>query len=97
MVTITFDPINVITWGIIGLVAGVLANWLIRGRTRLGSSLIIGLIGALVGGFVFSLLGIQVGAPLNTVFSVRLIDIIVAFLGAMLVLFVFDRVVRGRA
>jgi uncharacterized membrane protein YeaQ/YmgE (transglycosylase-associated protein family) len=96
VVTITFDPVYVITWAIIGLVAGVMANWLIRGRTRLSSSLIIGLIGALVGGFVFSLLNIQVGPPLDTVFSVRLIDIIVAFIGALLVLFVVDGILRRR-
>jgi uncharacterized membrane protein YeaQ/YmgE (transglycosylase-associated protein family) len=95
-VTITFDPLYVITWGIIGLVAGVFANWLMRGGTRLGSSLIIGLIGAIVGGSVFSLLNIQVGAPLNTVFPVRLIDIIVAFIGAIIILFIVDRVIRGR-
>jgi uncharacterized membrane protein YeaQ/YmgE (transglycosylase-associated protein family) len=95
-VTITFDPLYVITWGIIGLVAGVFANWIMRGGTRLGSSLLIGLAGALVGGFVFSLLNIQVGPPLNIVFPVRLIDILVAFIGALLVLFIVDRVIRGR-
>ena len=95
-VTITFNPLYIITWGIVGLVAGIFVNWLMRGGARLGSSLLIGLAGALVGGFLFSLLNIQVGAPLDTVFPVRLIDILVAFIGALLVLFIVDRVIRGR-
>jgi uncharacterized membrane protein YeaQ/YmgE (transglycosylase-associated protein family) len=94
-VTITFNPLYIITWTIIGLVAGILANWLLRGGARLGSSLIIGLAGALVGGFLFSLLNIQVGPPLDIIFPVRLIDILVAFIGALIVLFI-ARAVRGR-
>lgn len=95
-ITITFSPLYVITWSIVGLIAGIMASWLISGRTRLGSSLIIGLIGAWVGGFLFSILGIQVGPPFDVVIPVRVVDIIVAFIGAVLVLFFVERVLRGR-
>ncbi|MCL4251767.1 MAG: GlsB/YeaQ/YmgE family stress response membrane protein [Anaerolineae bacterium] len=95
-ITITFSPLYVITWSIVGLIAGIMASWLISGRTRLGSSLVIGLIGALVGGFLFSILGIQVGPPFDIVIPVRLVDIVVAFVGAVLVLFFVERILRGR-
>ncbi|MCC6613247.1 MAG: GlsB/YeaQ/YmgE family stress response membrane protein [Anaerolineae bacterium] len=95
-VTITFSPLYLITWSIVGLIAGIMASWLISGRTRLGSSLIIGLIGALVGGFLFSIMGIQVGPPFDAVIPVRLVDILVAFIGAVLILFFVERVLRGR-
>jgi uncharacterized membrane protein YeaQ/YmgE (transglycosylase-associated protein family) len=60
-VTVTFVPQQIITWLIIGLIAGFLASILIRGR-NVGtvSSIIIGLVGALIGGLLFTLLGIQV-------------------------------------
>ncbi len=95
-VTISFNPLYVITWVIVGLIAGLAATWLMRGRVSILSSVIVGLVGALIGGFVFALINIQVGPPLDTVFPIRLIDIIVAFIGALLVLFVFDRILRGR-
>ncbi len=51
-VTITFSPEQVITWLIIGLIAGLLASMLIRGRRySFIGSIILGLLGALVGGF----------------------------------------------
>jgi uncharacterized membrane protein YeaQ/YmgE (transglycosylase-associated protein family) len=88
-VTITFVPEQIITWLIIGLAAGFTANILVRGR-RLGAtgSIIIGLVGAVVGGFLFSLLGIQVPAALAGGITLRYIDIIVSFLGALMVLIV---------
>lgn len=98
MITITFDPQQIITWLIIGLFAGFLASLVIRGRGMgLQSSIIIGLVGALVGGFLFSLLNIQVPEVLGTGITLRYIDIIVSFIGAILVLLIVSRIWRGRA
>lgn len=86
-VTVTFVPEQVVTWLIIGLIAGFLASVLVRGR-RLStlSSIIIGLVGAVVGGLIFSLLGIQVSPALAGGITLRYIDIIIAFIGAVIVL-----------
>lgn len=86
-VTISFVPEQLITWLIIGLVAGFLATVLVRGR-RFGTlgNIIVGLIGALVGGFLFSILGLQVSPALAGGITLRYIDIIVSFIGAVLVL-----------
>ncbi len=61
-VTITFNLGAVLTWIIVGLIAGFLAGVIVRGR-RFGlvSSIILGLVGALIGGFIFSLLHIDWG------------------------------------
>jgi uncharacterized membrane protein YeaQ/YmgE (transglycosylase-associated protein family) len=86
-VTITFVPQQVVTWLIIGLIAGFLASILVRGR-RLGTltSIIIGLVGALIGGLLFTVFGIQVSPELAGGITLRYIDIIIAFIGAVIVL-----------
>lgn len=86
-VTVTFVPEYVITWLIVGLIAGFLASILLRGRRyNTATSIIIGLIGAVVGGFLFNALGIQVSPALAGGITIRYIDIIVAFIGAIIVL-----------
>ena len=80
------DPI---TWLIVGLVAGVLAS-LVMGGTGYGiiGDIIIGIVGAFVGGWLFKQLDISTpfgGLP-GTIF--------VAFIGAVVLLFVL-RLIRG--
>jgi uncharacterized membrane protein YeaQ/YmgE (transglycosylase-associated protein family) len=86
-VTITFVPEQLVTWLIIGLIAGFLASILVRGR-RLGTvtSIVIGLVGAIIGGLLFTLLGLQVSPALAGGITLRYIDIIIAFIGAVIVL-----------
>lgn len=86
-VTITFVPEQVITWLIIGLIAGLLASVLVRGRRfGLWGSILVGLLGALIGGLIFTVLGIQVSPSLAAGITIRYIDILVAFIGAIIVL-----------
>ncbi len=89
-VTITFQPMSVVTWLIIGLIAGFLASVLVRGRRfGLAGSVIVGLIGALVGGALFSVLNIPVSEGLRAGITISFIDIIVAFVGAVIVLIIY--------
>ncbi len=97
VVTVTFVPEQVITWLIIGLIAGFAASVVLRGRGRdATTSIIIGLMGAIVGGFVFNVLGIQVSESLTGGFTLRYIDIIVAFVGALIILAIFGTLWRRR-
>jgi uncharacterized membrane protein YeaQ/YmgE (transglycosylase-associated protein family) len=78
-------------WIIVGLVAGVLAS-MVMGGTGYGlvGDIIIGIVGAFVGGWLFSQLGVSTpfgGLP-GTIF--------VAFIGAVVLLFVL-RLIRGGA
>ncbi len=80
---------DLLTWIIVGLIAGVLAS-LIMGGTGYGiiGDLIIGVVGAFVGGWLFRALHIH--APFTGLASV----IFVAFIGAVVLLFVL-RLIRG--
>jgi uncharacterized membrane protein YeaQ/YmgE (transglycosylase-associated protein family) len=88
-VTVTFDIQQVITWAIIGVIAGALAGILIRGRRFSAlTSLLTGIVGALVGGVIFNFLNIPISPALLDGITIRWIDIIVAFVGAVIVLLI---------
>src|SRR5205085_10479786 len=57
---VTLQPGDLLTWLIVGLIAGFLASAFIRGRGYgcIGN-IIVGLIGAFIGGFLADLLNIQ--------------------------------------
>jgi uncharacterized membrane protein YeaQ/YmgE (transglycosylase-associated protein family) len=83
------DFMTILTWIIVGLIAGVLAS-LVMGGTGYGlvGDIIIGIVGAFVGGWLFAQLGVSSpwgGLP-GTIF--------VAFIGAVVLLFLL-RLLRG--
>lgn len=77
---------NILIWCGIGLVAGWLAS-LVLGGGGLIRYLISGLIGAVVGGFLFNLLGIDINLG-NAIVN----QIVVATVGAIVVVFVARRI-----
>ena len=79
---------DLLTWIIVGLVAGVLASFVMGGGFGLVGDIIIGIIGAFVGGWLFSRLGV------TSPFAGLAGTIFVAFIGAVVLLFVI-RLVRG--
>ena len=79
---------NIITWIIVGAIAGVLADAVIKGiQMKLFGKIIVGIVGGILGGWIFDLLGIGSGNFLWTVIS--------AFVGAIIVLIIL-RAVRGK-
>ena len=80
---------SLLTWIVVGLIAGVLAS-LVMGGTGFGiiGDIIIGIVGAFIGGWLFSRLGVSTpfGGLAGTIF--------VAFIGAVVLLFVL-RLIRG--
>jgi uncharacterized membrane protein YeaQ/YmgE (transglycosylase-associated protein family) len=79
---------TIVVWVIVGGVAGLLAEWLIGG-VHMGciGTVIIGILGAFIGGWLFSVLGISIGTT-GIVNS-----IITAFVGAAVLLLII-RLVR---
>ena len=79
----------ILTWLIVGLVAGLLASF-VMGGTGYGiiGDIIIGIIGAFVGSWIFQKLG--TASPFGGLGGV----IFVAFVGAVVLLFVL-RLIRG--
>jgi uncharacterized membrane protein YeaQ/YmgE (transglycosylase-associated protein family) len=80
-----------LAWVVIGVIAGWLANVVVRTNYSQGclADLIVGVVGALIGGFVFQ----SVGKPGVTGFN--LWSIFVAFIGAVILLVVL-RLITGR-
>ncbi len=82
---ITIDQL--VVWGIIGLLAGSLSGMFLKrnqtGLTGLFSKLVIGLMGALLGGFLFDVLNINLGLG-NLTISFE--DLIAAFVGSLIFL-----------
>lgn len=82
---------GILSWILVGLIAGWLADMVMRGRGRgLLFSLILGIIGALVGGFIA---GALFNIPL-TGFDIR--TLIIAFIGAIVVILIV-RALPGRS
>ena len=79
---------SIIIWLVIGLVAGFLGSKIVnKSGEGLVRDIILGLIGSFVGGFLFGLLGIHAGGLIGS--------IIVATIGAILVLVVYHKLIRG--
>lgn len=80
---------SVIGWIVVGLIAGWLAEKLTRSRHGLLTNLVVGVIGAFVGGWLADLLGLHIGPG-------WVAQIVVATIGAVLFLWVWQAL-RGRA
>jgi uncharacterized membrane protein YeaQ/YmgE (transglycosylase-associated protein family) len=80
-----------IIWIILGLIAGILAKWIMPGRDPGGFivTILLGIVGALVGGFISVRLGF------GDVTGFNLPSIIIAVLGAILLLFIY-RMIKKR-
>ena len=82
---------GVLGWILFGLIVGIIAKLLMPGRDPGGFivTIIIGIVGALVGGFI----SVQLGYGDVTGFDIK--SIIIAVLGALLLLFLY-RMVKSR-
>jgi uncharacterized membrane protein YeaQ/YmgE (transglycosylase-associated protein family) len=81
------SPDEVITWLIVGALAGSLAGMVVKGhRAGFGRllNLGIGLVGALIGGFLFKVLHINLG--LVGAITVTSEEVVTAFVGALIFL-----------
>jgi uncharacterized membrane protein YeaQ/YmgE (transglycosylase-associated protein family) len=80
---------DLVTWLVVGLVAGVLAALLIGGVGLIGD-IIVGIVGAFVGGWIFRQLGV------NSPFQGLGGTIFTAFIGALVLLFILHLLFRAR-
>jgi uncharacterized membrane protein YeaQ/YmgE (transglycosylase-associated protein family) len=86
------DQMGWLAWIIVGALAGWLASIVMRTNARQGllMDIIVGIVGALIGGWVFSLLGI------SGVTGFNIWSLFVAFIGAVILLGLL-RLVTGRS
>lgn len=83
---------SVLAWIVLGLIAGFVASKLVnRTGGNLLLDLILGVVGAFVGGFLFTRFGAAGVTGLN------IYSILVAIIGAVVVLFIYHAVAGRRA
>ena len=82
---------GILSWLLLGLVAGALAKWIMPGKDPGGIivTILIGIVGSIVGGFLGSFVG------LGTVGEFSFGGIVTAVVGALILLFIY-RKVKGR-
>ncbi len=89
--------INFIIWLILGALVGWLASMVMRTDAQQGPilNIVVGIVGAFLGGIIFSALGIG-GATINDN-AFNLTSLIVSFIGACVLLAIVNLFTRGRA
>ena len=82
---------SIIGWIILGLIAGFIGSKIVNARGQgLILDIVLGIVGAIVGGFLFSLFGAAGVSGLN------LYSMLVAIVGSVVVLWVYHAVAGGR-
>ena len=76
---------GIFTWLILGLIVGVLAKWIMPGKDPGGLfiTIVLGMAGAILGGFIGTTLGIGAVTGLN------LFSIVLATIGSILLLIIY--------
>lgn len=89
--------ITIIAWIVLGAIAGWIAGLLVRGDERWGivGHIVLGIVGAFVGGFLADALGFGKGAA-GGGDVVNLYSIVVAVIGAVIVVVLFNMLTRRR-
>ncbi|WP_414619831.1 GlsB/YeaQ/YmgE family stress response membrane protein [Calothrix sp. CCY 0018] len=88
---------DIIAWVILGLIAGAIAKAIYPGHQGGGilATMLLGIIGAFVGGSLFSLLTTGTLALTSSGFSIG--GLIVAIIGAMVAIFIWSLITRRTA
>jgi uncharacterized membrane protein YeaQ/YmgE (transglycosylase-associated protein family) len=81
---------GILTWLVVGLIAGAIAKLIMKDSLGWVMTIILGIVGAFVGGWVFGLFG---GPGVS---GFNLVSILVASVGAIIVLFVYGLIARRR-
>lgn len=83
---------SIIAWIILGLIAGFIASKIVNKQGEgLVMDIVLGVVGALVGGWLFRLFGMTGVTGLN------IYSLLVAVLGAVVLLFIYHGLIRRRA
>jgi len=83
--------VGILSWIILGLIAGILAKWIMPGRDDIGLivTILLGIAGAFVGGYLGAALGIGTPAGLS------IGGIVTATAGALLLLFIYRQLKKS--
>ncbi len=74
---------------VVGLIAGLVASWLMKAKTGMLVDMILGIVGGVVGGWLSTLI-----TGVNLMSGVNLTSIVVAVIGAVIVIAVYRFIKR---
>ena len=74
---------------VVGLIAGLLASWIMKAKTGVFVDLLLGVAGAILGGWITSLI-----TGVNLMSGINPTSIIVALIGAIVVIFIYRLIKR---
>ncbi|HEC2029832.1 GlsB/YeaQ/YmgE family stress response membrane protein [Klebsiella michiganensis] len=79
---------GILSWIIFGLIAGIIAKWIMPGKENVGIivTIILGIVGAVVGGYISTFFGF------GKVDGFNFGSFVVAVIGAIVVLFIYNKV-----
>ena len=77
-----------LSWIILGLIVGILAKWIMPGKDPGGIivTILLGIAGAFVGGFIGSVLGF------GTITGFNIVSLLLAVAGALVILFIYRQI-----
>ena len=82
---------GILAWIVLGAIAGFLANMIVGGREGLIGTILLGIVGAVVGGWLAGTF-----LKLKDPTGINIESIVISVIGAIIVLFVYRAVVRRR-
>ncbi|HHG0472276.1 TPA: GlsB/YeaQ/YmgE family stress response membrane protein [Proteus mirabilis] len=79
---------GILSWIIFGLIAGIIAKWIMPGKENVGIivTIILGIVGAVVGGYISTFFGF------GKVDGYNFGSFVVAVIGAIVVLYIYNKV-----
>ncbi|EBC0167515.1 GlsB/YeaQ/YmgE family stress response membrane protein [Salmonella enterica subsp. enterica serovar Give] len=79
---------DILSWIIFGLIAGIIAKWIMPGKENVGIivTIILGIVGAVVGGYISTFFGF------GKVDGFNFGSFVVAVIGAIVVLYIYKKV-----
>ncbi|WP_332624479.1 GlsB/YeaQ/YmgE family stress response membrane protein [Klebsiella grimontii] len=79
---------GILSWIVFGLIAGIIAKWIMPGKENVGVivTIILGIVGAVVGGYISTLFGF------GKVDGFNFGSFVVAVIGAILILYIYNKV-----
>jgi uncharacterized membrane protein YeaQ/YmgE (transglycosylase-associated protein family) len=85
--------VGILSWLVVGAIAGYLAGFLVKGDEGLGviGHIALGIVGGLVGGFIA---GVLTGGDYTT--GINIVTIVVAIIGAVILVWGYN-FIRGRS
>ena len=77
-----------LSWIVLGLIVGLLAKWIMPGKDPGGIiiTILLGIAGAFVGGFIGSLLGF------GSITGFNIVSLVLAVAGALIILFIYRQI-----